>query len=1053
MKADKRTIWLRVVLAVIVALLGLWGIQYCYYPSIVADELGYWAGGAFLNGLDWSGLLQSVPSYGVGYGFLLAPFFLFRDPVWAYHGAIVLNVVMLEGVFFLANRLAKRLFGEANPTIRILAAFAVAIYPYNLFYAKYTMSEIVLTFFFWLFLYQMVEFFYKQTPLRAVLLALNAIYLYAVHMRVLGVVGAAVLILLLAAVRRDIPRKQFLVFLLAAAVAFGGLTLYKRAVMNKEYTAPQGTEAVEAAPEEEAVDVNSFGAQLGKFGKLLTPTGILNFMCGMAGRLFYLGCASFLVFYWAARRLIMTSLRWIRRKNSQSPPIRWANETEPSHELERVQRYVYPFLLLSILFSLMISTLSMIDPARIDTVMYGRYVECFIGPVLLLGIFELRRTRNGLVWEAGLSLMQVGFAAVLYQYILQYGLSSIGENSIVGIWGFPRVLGMVAVNRYTFFVCLLSIAGGFLILLVLGGSEQRRTAGLVVLAAFWGLIGFNVSSQQSTNAEGQQLEAETAANVRGLAQGSKLWYFYDEGQPARVLWNFCSLQFLYGNQELGRIDAESMDKMGPEDLLLVNASADTTGAKLDDCTTLLQQSSYMVYAKSGSTHVGTFLQQALDTEPVEVSFENWTIASGGRICEQQSDGSWEELYQQPEPTAKILDGMETPESADAVNAAPTPAPTMPKIHENKVYSIETPDISLAAAGQNGGYVASGPGNLSIKQPGSYEVAITLQLLNPAEVSGSIGQCEVYTTSGGVLSARKIDAADLQSGAATTLTMNLYTPQEKGINNLSFRLLAYGNARYRILGVSYHMLSNQRQAVAGSEVDMQAVMAVVRQDPDNLPICVLTNTGNRDMVSTDALQGVIDSQQHDVRLLGVEDYQSLPACILLLPVEQEEIMQELLDNYVIVSRLTDYVLMIPANSSVETKYRDGGGYEYSRGKALSLRYYAGNGGYSPPASMQAALPAGVYEIEYALTVDGGGIYNLWDVGTLTFTPTEGDPILIAIREDTMEGNVLQGSTSITLQQRGSLNVRALIRGEVNISQVDIFLTRTGDAPELPANAAA
>ena len=281
---SSKNVLITCVLGVFVLVLGTIGIGERFFPTIVPDEVGYWTFAAFLHGDDWSSVMQNSPTYGIGYGILLAPIYLIENPLLRYRVALILNVLMLLGVYLLALRVSEKLFGSIACPIRALACFLVAIYPYNVFYTKYTMTEVVLTFFYWVLLYRLVLYLQKNTYLNAICLSVSAAYLYMLHMRSLGVLLAMAVILLWNAVRnRGNNWGQTVVLFVTMAGLLFGISLLRDVYVQTEYVyesaetiineASTGIEALENVKEE----VNGFGSQLSKMQKLFSLQVMLHF--------------------------------------------------------------------------------------------------------------------------------------------------------------------------------------------------------------------------------------------------------------------------------------------------------------------------------------------------------------------------------------------------------------------------------------------------------------------------------------------------------------------------------------------------------------------------------------------------------------------------------------------------------------------------------------------------------------------------------------------------------------------------------------------------------
>lgn len=349
---------------------------------------------------------------------------LCKNGLAAYRTAVFVNM-MLQCVSFLLlwKILNKVVQGfDADSVLdrshqgmqqEILPAFCMsAFYPVWVFYAQMTLTENMLFFLYLAICWLLMSYLEKQKLYSGILLLLSLLYIYFVHMRTVGVIAAAVVTLLFYGKREKKVRKQLLVY---GIVFFLGILLGK--VVKASIS-----ESVYATADAASLSVNDYAGQIEKVKQFFSVQGVLQFFLSCAGKIYYMGMASFGFFYTA----VGYAVRQVRKKSS-----------------------VYLFLLLSVCGQLFVSAFFMWNPGRLDGFVYGRYND-FLLPVLMgLGImvflqeeYPLRALLKNLgisfflwllsvyaAWKSGLTSMQGYFAAGIsylpeereYQVIPEFG--------------------------------------------------------------------------------------------------------------------------------------------------------------------------------------------------------------------------------------------------------------------------------------------------------------------------------------------------------------------------------------------------------------------------------------------------------------------------------------------------------------------------------------------------------------------------------------------------------------------------------------------------------
>ncbi len=449
------------------------GIQKLYGFSIYPDEFGYWASAAKWIGYDWSDVASLGSYYSFGYSLLLTPVLYFcKDGLSAYRMAVTMNLLLHCGSLFFLYRILYKISNamiekeelakeDRERRYAILFASAVAFfYPVWVFYMQMTLTESLLSFLYLAICFFLLCFLEKPRIISAILLALLLLFIYFVHMRTVAVSIAAVLTLCIWAWKKPAYRRLtvigMVVFAVGAVIGFG----VKNVI----------TDAVYAMADTNLLAVNDYVGQFSKIKDILTFHGMIKFMKGCAGKLYYLGMASFGLLY----PVIGEGIKDI------ADAFCGKTEERKHHFLP----YFFCFLLLSLMGQFLISAISMHQPGRLDGIVYGRYNDYLLPVFLGIGVLVLFKSHHVLrqfgiaagistglfliafqtARKSGLTLMQGYFAAGIsylsddrnYQMIPEflkaylfgivliaifYGVIAIAKNSRRGIFFIGILIG------------------------------------------------------------------------------------------------------------------------------------------------------------------------------------------------------------------------------------------------------------------------------------------------------------------------------------------------------------------------------------------------------------------------------------------------------------------------------------------------------------------------------------------------------------------------------------------------------------------------------------
>ncbi len=375
--------------AVILGCFWAFGIGSTYGFSIFPDEFAYWTYAASTTGYDWSDIVSLASYYSYGYSLILIPIFaLFEDVVVAYRVAVSLNFIFLFIGFLTLTKTMKRMVSDERIPIILFSALPILM-PCNLFYTQMTLTEVFLVSLYIAAGSMLLHYLENNRVSTLLALMLTLMYLYTVHMRTVGILIAAMAVLSIHILPNRNKRWHIIVVIGVTLILFVAASWIKQQMMVNVY-GDMG-EAVAAE--------NDYSGQVAKIQYIFTKDGFYDFIISVAGKVLYLGLATWGLFYWGMYALLQHVVRAIhnlRRGVPASARQLWAL-----------------FALLSVISQIVIATIYLLTLGEMGDYTYGRYTEMILPFVMVYGLVVLWKERAGMVW------IVTGFFAVI-QMVLTY---------------------------------------------------------------------------------------------------------------------------------------------------------------------------------------------------------------------------------------------------------------------------------------------------------------------------------------------------------------------------------------------------------------------------------------------------------------------------------------------------------------------------------------------------------------------------------------------------------------------------------------------------------
>lgn len=534
-------------LFVVILLLCFCGynISRSYGFVLFPDEFGYWAYASMLTGYDWSDIVSLGSYYSYGYSLILFPIFvLCKNAVIAYRMAIAVNFILLGVCFFIWKKLIEKLFEHIGEKRKTFYAAIAVFYPSWLFYGRITLAEIVIVTLYaaiCLLLYDYLEYNRMST---LIILVLALVYIHFVHMRTIAVLIACVITLVIYYAMKKNRIKQCITFLGLIAIIFLLGYGLKEWITGNIYA------------ESDSVNVNDYAGQKGKIAYIFTEEGVRNLIVSVAGKVLYLGIASFGLAYFGMWNVVKNVIEGVKT---------WKEKKELTTD-----KWFCLFVLLATAGAVMVNAIYTIHPGRVDALTYGRYHEYIMPILIVLGLIEI--SENSKVYRKlvafltaeGVMTALVTWSLVTYEQTNIHGYMMVGmsylhqQNNFEPIHFFWQTFGIGAV-----LTCIV----------VLGFVWVKRHKGmeicLILLVALEMLLAVHAGKLYIDDSSlGAYRDTKIVQRIERLQeeQDREIYYLLTDKDYALI----SILQFMMRDEDIHIISKEEMktQKLQEEDLLV-----------------------------------------------------------------------------------------------------------------------------------------------------------------------------------------------------------------------------------------------------------------------------------------------------------------------------------------------------------------------------------------------------------------------------------------------------------------------------------------------------
>lgn len=347
----------------IILVLGIYCWKEMDIIAVFGDEFGYWGNAAILAGYNWKPLMEKTAYYSIGYSLLILPLFLIKNYAMKYHLAIILNIILTIGCYFCAKYITVRIFKEENK-LRQACSSLISVLTVNVIVQmRIAWDEILICFLMWFSICLMINIHESYRIYKLVAISLVLIYMVMTHQRTLPIVLLFISIML-AKYKSIVNWKKSIFFLVMFLILYIGYKYIKSFQIASIYS-------------------NSASSNLNNY------TISSNFLKGYLYELFT-NCKAIIISLWAKFVIYNISTGFTFLLTSIIAVKSFFTKTGEESCKYNVIRYIW----LSGVIMLCLTAVQASGSGRADLIVYTRYFDFTIGPMILIGINYLGRKKD-----------------------------------------------------------------------------------------------------------------------------------------------------------------------------------------------------------------------------------------------------------------------------------------------------------------------------------------------------------------------------------------------------------------------------------------------------------------------------------------------------------------------------------------------------------------------------------------------------------------------------------------------------------------------------------
>lgn len=512
------------------------------YVPWFTDEIGYWASAALMKGYNWREVMSTGGYYGYGYGIVLSLVISISNIHIRFHCAQFINIALVVVTYILLVRIICRIFETSTESTESIC-FVCMCYPYIQVYTHLSMAEIALTCIYVISVYALLRFSEERTIKWSIVIGICVFVMFSIHLRSLVTLFSLLIILLISLIAEKNKKNKIniLVGILISIIALVVVWKIKDYVVVNLYTVTtSGNQELEPNRGN-----SSFSAYIWMLSNIFKLDFWKLIFKSFEGKIFYSLVASFTLTFigsiWILKCLLNSSAIW---------------------------KTVLLYIFLSYWGEVILTIITMFNVGRFDNLMYGRYSEAFILPILCIGTYLLcngvYKMKNCIIYIILMLLLSVD----LFKFIQMNEFKPSLDMAICSVSGW-NITNISDIEVFYVLGVVLIVTVVTILLCVLG--KQTRKGTMVILVSAWLFVGQNCLKQNVYNGywTADKLEETTIAIED---QNKKMYYLLPEetNDMGSAAWrDMLFLQYMLVDKIINVIDESEINRVGEDEMLII----------------------------------------------------------------------------------------------------------------------------------------------------------------------------------------------------------------------------------------------------------------------------------------------------------------------------------------------------------------------------------------------------------------------------------------------------------------------------------------------------
>ncbi len=366
---------------IIISMVGIYHWKDMDMLAVFGDEFGYWGNASFLAGYAWESLMAETVYYSIGYSLFILPIMFIKNYAMRYHIAIILNITLVIGCYFCARYITAYMFKNESKIKKVCSSLVSALTVNVIVQMRVAWDEIMICFLMWLSIVLMINIHKAYKNYKLVAISFLLIYMVMTHQRTLPVVLIFISIMLFE-YRHKVDWKKSVSLLVVFIILYVGYKYIKSFQIANIYSGSSNA------------DINNY-----------TISG--NLIKGYL-QVIYNNFQTITVSLWAKFVMYNISTGFTFLLASAVAINSFFNKAKEENDKCNVIRYIW----LSGVAMMCLTAIQMRGSSRADLVVYTRYFDFTIGPMILIGINYLDEKKIGcevcILLSIVLSLLSIG---------------------------------------------------------------------------------------------------------------------------------------------------------------------------------------------------------------------------------------------------------------------------------------------------------------------------------------------------------------------------------------------------------------------------------------------------------------------------------------------------------------------------------------------------------------------------------------------------------------------------------------------------------------------